>query len=304
MPMTRPYWLHALTGVHIGAGTGVGAVDLPIVRERISEWPYVPGTSVKGVLSAHHGADDDDVRRKNPQLRAAFGVADDEGKSGSNSGALIFTDARLVCLPVPSFHGTFAWTTSRLALHRLARDLRDAGVAGVPAENAGNGDRAEVAEGTVLTNAPQTPAAVFLADLDFAASTTPFAGQWAAVLASHVFPADAVWTAEFQKRFVILPDDAFSHFARYGCEIVPRIRISPDTKTVAKGQLWLEELLPAESILAGLTVCDKVFHEKAKFEPRALMDAYCHKSEILQFGGKATTGRGRTRVLFSNKGGK
>jgi CRISPR/Cas system CMR subunit Cmr4 (Cas7 group RAMP superfamily) len=62
----------------------------------------------------------------------AFGVASDGGQSSSNAGALIPTDARLVCLPVRSFQGTFAWCASPLALRMLHRDLTLAGMTFLP----------------------------------------------------------------------------------------------------------------------------------------------------------------------------
>ena len=39
------------TPLHVGAGASVGAVDLPIVRERHTRFPVIPGTSLKGVLA-------------------------------------------------------------------------------------------------------------------------------------------------------------------------------------------------------------------------------------------------------------
>src|SRR5688572_24809920 len=36
---TRVYWLQALTPLHVGAGRGVGYIDLPIMREKVTQWP-------------------------------------------------------------------------------------------------------------------------------------------------------------------------------------------------------------------------------------------------------------------------
>ena len=43
---TKMYWLHALTPLHVGAGRGVGFIDLPIMREKVTNWPLVPGLSL------------------------------------------------------------------------------------------------------------------------------------------------------------------------------------------------------------------------------------------------------------------
>ena len=38
------------TPMHVGAGSSVGAVDQPIIRERHTGFPVIPGSAVKGVL--------------------------------------------------------------------------------------------------------------------------------------------------------------------------------------------------------------------------------------------------------------
>jgi CRISPR-associated protein Csm3 len=45
--------IHAVTGLHIGAGRGalqIGGVDNPIVRDPLTRRPYIPGSSLKGKL--------------------------------------------------------------------------------------------------------------------------------------------------------------------------------------------------------------------------------------------------------------
>ena len=54
-PLVRMYWIHALTPLHVGAGTGVGFIDLPIMREKTTAWPVLPGSAVKGVLADDGG---------------------------------------------------------------------------------------------------------------------------------------------------------------------------------------------------------------------------------------------------------
>jgi len=124
----RVYWLHALSPLHVGTGRGEGYIDLPLAREKVTGFPYVPGSSVKGVCADSCGAATQD-RRYNSILGAAFGQV---GNDTTNSGALVFTDARLVCLPIRSLFGTFAWCTSRMVLRRLARDLAEAGKNPIP----------------------------------------------------------------------------------------------------------------------------------------------------------------------------
>lgn len=164
MPNTRIYWLHALSPTHAGIGRGLGYIDLPIDRDGVTGWPIIRGSGFKGVWADRHRAtreareaDTDDGRL----LKAAFGIAGDD--NNSNAGALIATDAQLVCLPIRSFRGTFAWCTSPLCLQVLRRTLELAGVAELPPAPATRTDgTAHHATGTVLKEGER----IFLEDLD------------------------------------------------------------------------------------------------------------------------------------------
>ena len=89
-----------------------------------------------------------------------------------------------------------------------------------------------------------------------------------------MFPGDPAWQGEFKKRFAVLPDVVFDYLTETATEVVTRVRIDDDTKTVAEGQLWTEESLPAESILAGLVSCDRVYNGKGAITPQTLLDEY------------------------------
>lgn len=38
----------AETSVHVGAGQMFGAIDLPVAREAATQFPFIPGSSLKG----------------------------------------------------------------------------------------------------------------------------------------------------------------------------------------------------------------------------------------------------------------
>ena len=52
MPSTSKtlLFIHTLTRLHPGSGTALGVVDLPVQRERHTQWPLIPGSSLKGIL--------------------------------------------------------------------------------------------------------------------------------------------------------------------------------------------------------------------------------------------------------------
>lgn len=294
MPNTRLYWLHTLSPTHAGIGRGVGYIDLPIDRDGVTGWPILRGSSFKGVWADHHRATVD-ARRADPTLRAAFGIAGDD--NNSNAGALIPTDAKLVCLPVRSFRGTFAWATSPMCLQMLRRTLSLAGLTRVPDAPASLDEgNAHHTTTSVLVEGNS----IYLEDLDFAAQKCDTATAWATLIAENVFTGDSAWQDQFKKRFVVLPDSAFDFLCETGTEVHTRVRIDDELKTVAKGALWSEESLPAETILMGLIQCDRVFGRNGEdITPQGLLDRFAKDALILQIGGKATVGRGQVRCVFT-----
>lgn len=291
METKKLYMIQAMTPVHIGSGTGIGFIDLPVMREITTGWPVAPGSGIKGVLADKYQAAD--ASKREGALKAAFGGGVVEN---STAGSLVFGDARLVCLPVRSLYGTFAWATSPLALLRFLGDLKLVGKgAGTPVIPTPDKGKALVTDTTGLKS---TDGNVYIQDLDLLAEASPQASQWAAKLASLLWAAGDEWVAEFKKRFTVLPDDVFDFLCETGMEVVARIRIDSETKTVANGQLWYEESWPAETVMTGIVWCDKVLGSHPGVTAETLMTAYCSGETPLQIGGKATTGKGRVRMRF------
>lgn len=261
MMINAELWMwQAITPVHSGTGqSSSGVIDLPIAREVATGFPMLPGSSIKGVL--RQGREDDEANR-------LFGSPD-------AAGQLTFTDARLLCLPVRSYRGTFAYGTCSLVLSRLKRDLSALGhpltLPQVP----------EVAEGTVqlagdtLVHEGQ----VLLDDLDLTAETTALARAWAAALAGLSGLGD-----ELTERFALLSDDEFGFLAETATEVTAHIRLNPESKTVdrERGALWYEEALPTASLLTSFLLAP----QGTDYAPPV----------TLQVGGKGSVGRGLLSV--------
>jgi CRISPR-associated protein Cmr4 len=290
MENTCVYWLHILSPTHVGTGRGVGYIDLPIHRDKVTNWPVIPGSAFKGVWR-------DCAQRAGKQhIDLAFGRASDD--NASNAGALIPTDARLVCLPVRSFQGTFAWCTSPLALEMLRRDLRLAGVTDLPpAPPHVSDDKIHRTSSTKLDD----NGCIFLEDINFKGENCSETSAWAERLAGWVFPGEEnkAWGDLFVERFAVVPNVVFDFLTETGTEVSARVRIDDDLKTVAQGALWNEEALPAENIMAGLIACDRVARNDEKITPTVLVSEFATKPLLLQIGGKATVGRGRVRCVFT-----
>lgn len=298
MENTQVYWLHMLSPTHIGTGQGVGYIDLPIHRDKVTGWPLIPGSAFKGVWADHFGATVE-RRASDLKLRLAFGRASDRDTNASNAGALLPTDARLVCLPIRSFQGTFAWCTSPLALEMLRRDLSLAGIANLPSippipaeSDIRRTTRTKLEDG----------GRILLEDLDFAGRECATTTTWAERLAAWVFDGDEnkAWRERFVERFVLVPDTIFDFLTETGTEVSARVRIDDDLKTVKQGQLWNEEALPAETILVGLVCCDRVYARESSITASDLLREFATEPLSLQIGGKATVGRGRVRCVFTH----
>ena len=207
-----------------------------------------------------------------------------------------------------SFRGTFAWATSPLCLQMLRRTLDLAGLKDLPDAPSSLPDTdAHHIEGGDANTVLKEGEHIYLEDLDFTARACPTATRWAATIAAWVFPNDSAWQEQFQKRFVVLPDSAFDFLCETGTEVHTRVRIDDETKTVADKALWTEESLPAETILAGIVQCDRVFgRDGQEITPAGLLDRFAKDSLMLQIGGKATIGRGQVRCVFTpmNGGGQ
>src|SRR4051812_41181475 len=117
-------YFHALSPIHTGVGQSSGVIDLPVVREKHTGYPYLPGSTLKGVL--RDAARPPEKDPSEPVFWKAFGP--ETTNASDNPGALQFTDGRLLAMPVRSLYGTFAWVTCLEALMRWQRDYTAAGL--------------------------------------------------------------------------------------------------------------------------------------------------------------------------------
>ncbi|MBT9176800.1 MAG: hypothetical protein DDT20_01122 [Firmicutes bacterium] len=279
----RLLFVHALSPLHAGTGQGVGVIDLPIAREKATGLPYLPGSSLKGTL---RDACTDDVRKKR-----VFGP--DTGNASDYASSVQFSDLLLLLLPIRSLAGTFAWVTSPYILRRLHRDAQDAAVSGLPSNGPSpSADACVVSDdGCQITINAQ----VILEDLDLTATPHSDARGWAQWLGSQVFPNDTVWQQMLTARFGVVHDDVLSFLLDTATEITARIKLLEEAKTVKKGGLWYEEALPTETILSGLVVATPI--KATRDEVFTTLTALMGKP--LQFGGKATVGRGLCRLQMT-----
>ena len=277
----RMAYLHALTPVHSGTGQAASVIDLPIAREKATGWPLIPASGLKGVLRAAFGGESDEEKR---EADAMFGTPE-------HGGALCFTDQRILCLPVRSFFGTFAYVTCPLALRRFARDAVALGAAAPFVER----DVPEATAASILVAGDSVlghDEKVYLEDLDLAATPNEQAASIANGFAGILF---SLAPTDFTSRFAIVSDDVFALLSETATEITARVKLEADTKTVVSGGLWYEEAVPAEAIFAGAVVLSDAAKRSGGSKFLAEMGT---AERYVQLGGKASVGRGLCRFVL------
>lgn len=283
-------FLQAYSPLHAGTGQGLGVIDLPIAREKATNLPYLPGSSLKGALRAR--CSDLGVRK------GLFGP--DTQNASEHAGAVQFSDQRLLLLPVRSMSGTFAYVTSHWVLRRFARDVEAVGDRPPESFKAPTGKDVLVAPDSTLALDGQ----VVLEDLDFQAVPKPDIASLGTWLASALGIKDAGDREAFVSRIAVIPDDSFNYLSEQGTEVVARIRLEEASKSVADGGLWYEESLPTESVLYGVAITESVRQggkqapllraEDAAAQLRVLLE----EPGLMQLGGKATVGRGLCKLVL------
>jgi CRISPR-associated protein Cmr4 len=284
------YLLKVLTPLHIGAGQGLGHVDLPIVREAHTNFPYIPGTSLKGALrnleinqvARARGEKPSQVEEKLTKnkfdqkeediLRLAkiFGVAGEGAEEGKEVGAgkVLFSDAFIVLFPVKSAKGVFSLTTCPYVINRffelLGIDQRVKDVPEGKAKVLSTKDHRNLINNKLL-----------LEEFVFEAEESEELKKFVELAGTFVGEGK-------KQRIVCVNDTDFMDFVSNYTEVQTHIKIDLDTGTVKEGALWTEEYVPAESIFAF----SLVFLEEINFTPPT----------TFHLGGDITTGKGFVKV--------
>lgn len=256
--MNKKVIYHQLTSAHVGSGSTLGIVDLPIQREVHTDFPVIPSSAIKGVLRANF------EKQNKTEADILFGSQDQEGD-------IVFTDAKIILFPVKSLKGVFVWITSPLVLSRFERDVgQSVGFDYNVGEN-----QAKVSSKNVLVGN-----SIILEEFSFNAVEDNNLKKLKNITSQFVE----------ENKIVILPDDIFRFFVKNYTEIIARIKIDQEKGTVKEGGLWYQELTPAETVFYGLIT------SRTKNQENLSKIQNFINEKIFQFGGDETLGRGFTRI--------
>ena len=248
--------LLAETPVHPGSGRGLGVVDLPVAREAATGYPVIVGSSLKGALrDKAEGVLDDADRRFGQQDRA---------------GDLLVSDARLLLLPVRSLTSSYRWATCPHLIERYGRDLTRAGLSPKPAAPA-------VERGAVLAAGEDQ---LYLEERQFSVAGSP--NGLSDAIGPVILHDDT--RQRLEPQIVVLHDDDFAWFARYGLAVQARNALEDDTKQTKS--LWYEETLPPDTVMYSLVM------GRNEDAMAALDTLFPEQDPYLQAGGNETVGQG------------
>ena len=263
---TKLMTIFTRTPLHVGAGSSVGAIDLPVIRERHTRFPVIPGSSLKGVLSDLWN----EKAERNDEGRKLFGNTDSNEASAGN---LLIGEGKLLAFPVRSAKGCFAWITCPLALNRF---YRDSGVAGMSWK---------VGENAVIVT--QNSEIKFPKQVVFEEYTLAIEAQHSDKIVEPLksLVADKVWE-EMPKKLAVVSDEMFTYFVENTCEVAQHIKIDDGTGVVANGALFSQENVPSEALFYS------VLNERKDGMIDMLAKGLEQENNLLQIGADMTTGLG------------
>jgi len=278
---------YAISPIHAGSGAATSTVDLPIQRERHTNWPHIQASGVKGAMRDHYRkfAGED----KNNTINFIFGSDknNDKNQNGFDDdypGAISISDARLLAFPMRSNVAPFVWVTCPSVLKRVKNDIeftKFEALGNVPSVNE---------EGAVVLNG-QISGDIILED-----AVVTITGN-----NNLKFPAGF---PEIE-RFLLISDEIFDYCVSSCTEIQTQIKIDSSTGTAQDGALRYQELLPADTFMYSIVY----YSQSAGLNELQADMIQKHIEEVIkgfiQIGGDETLGRGICKISWlKNTNGK
>ncbi len=317
----------AETPIHAGSGSTMELIDLPIQREKHTNFPKIEASTLKGCLR--------DYFENNPKEKNDNGVIENifgpkNLSDNAFAGAMSITDARLLFFPVKSIKGVFAYITCPYVLKRFKEDLQTL-------VNFIGKNNNEAVEGIkellssveslekVIKNYPDEKACsssnavvlvrgnmVVLEEFAFEVEKDNdnigrFEEAVYKILSGKDNNDKSDDIGQLERRLVIVNDDVFKHFVEFSTEVNARIQIDDNTGTVKERALWYEEYMPAESIVYALIFFSdsRSNHsdggtKRAEDLKEKFLEAFENRCcGIVQIGGNQTLGKGFLKVAFA-----
>jgi len=320
----------ALDPVHVGSGaSGIGRVDLAIVRDPITQIPKIPGSSLAGVYRAYvamHYEEDrqQQIQQSSPSgqqsqgrqkpfypdcaglgldenhghcrqpdcpVCTVFGFARGSGQEGGFAGLAAFTDAHVLLFPVPTRQGPM-WVTSPMMLEIIGVTVNGVNGNAIYVKNSGN----PLNLGWLLLE--KQPCGQL--------------GDIKGHLQNLGIPDD------IQNRLALVPDRLFAHIVNSNLEVRTSVSINPETGAAEDRALFSYEALPRGTVLVWEIIAKNPAHFRidnkdieARVDCSQKIEKTCHVHQVarkahpylehLGIGGMGTRGMGRLEVRYESQ---
>jgi CRISPR-associated protein Cmr4 len=266
--------MYAVTPCHAGSGSSFSVIDLPIQRERHTNWPVVHASGMKGAMRAQFERNKVKINGAADELtELVFG-----SEKSEFSGSLSVSDAKILAFPMRSSFAPFIWITCPAVLARLNKDLKFAGKQG---DDLTEVNKIGKNEAFWLNDCFEADKNVLLEDVEV---TTK---KKVNLPALEVFLAKA-------ERLLIVHDEVFCYGVSHCTSVMAHIAIDQKTGTTTPGSLRYKEELPSDTLLYSVVGWgdSKNSGDQLKAE---MIRGYVTEEAIaghLQVGGDETLGRG------------
>ena len=229
--------MYAVTPCHAGSGSALGVVDLPIQRERHTNWPMIQASGVKGAFRANFDrfknkiADKEQIKDFETLTESVFGTSSDGGYAGS----LSISDAKILAFPMRSNVSPFVWITCPAVLKRLEKDLSVANFNSIEFDSSKFSDSDDKA---ISLGKSELKGNILLEDYEVQVADTKI--EEFSKISSFFKDAE---------RLLLVSDDVFNYGVSNCTQIMAQIRIDSKTGTTQDGSLRYQEELPSDTIM-------------------------------------------------------
>jgi CRISPR-associated protein Cmr4 len=280
--MNSPYLtiLKTITPTRIGVGQAADIIDLPVIRDTSTNWPIIPGTSIKGVLrsepmetywrSQTPGTDEEPEDFRKRVRKGAEEEVKDVFGSPEGVGSLKVSDLQPVLFPVRSWFGVYALVTCPLALAKVETMWELAGGVIDPAKKpsslltaaAWGGDCLVTGNSCLTGQISGNAKSVVLDEFELKPGPDSRLADFTALTLNLLGLSDQ----QAKSRLLIVKDDLFTFLTEHCTETRSRTALEIDTKSARDGSLRTEEYLPPLAVFAGFGRMPESYAEKRRLQ--------------------------------------
>jgi len=276
--------LYAVTPSHIGSGDTIATIDLPIQREKHTNYPIINASSIKGAFREHYRR----ANNNSPDINIIFGTDEqdlkDKNNEKNNPAIVSFSDSRVFAFPMRSNESPFIWVTSPYVINRFIKDLH---LIGFSCEDIGNIDIKDDNSLILTGNLKESEIIIEEAVIKAKINNNE---KLANLIKKYFSEAD---------KLVLVSDEMFSYCVTC-TEIQTNIKIDIETGTATDGSLRYQEFLPSETLLYNIVWFgnDKTNNIQENTVKESIKKAI---GNYIQIGGDETLGKGIFNITWFDK---